>query len=49
MTLDFNQIENMVKKKTLASGNLHYRYPGQLVDSDYEYNAADLEDYFSHD
>lgn len=39
----------MIKKKTIASGNLQYRYPGQLVDSDYENNEADLEDYYSND
>ena len=44
LTLDIDQIDAYVQKKASASGNVLYRFPGQLVESDDERNAADVED-----
>jgi len=44
LQLDIDQIDAYIRKKASASGNVLYRYPGQLVESDDEYNAGDVED-----
>ena len=44
LTLDIDQIDGYIKKKASAAGEMLYRYPGQLVDSDDEYNAGDIEE-----
>ena len=44
LQLDIDQIDAYIKKKASASGNVLYKYPGQLVESDDEYNAGDVED-----
>lgn len=44
LTLEIDQIEGYIKKKAAAAGNMLFQYPGQLVDSDDEYNGGDIED-----
>ena len=46
--MEFDLIERMIAKKTAQAGNLTYKYPGQLEESDEEYNAGDLEDFASN-
>ena len=41
-TLDFYQIETLIAKRTESSGNMLYKYPGQLYESDDEINAGDI-------
>ena len=42
--MDLDEIEHMKQIKQAAAGNTLYRYPGQLLDSDEEVNAGDVED-----
>lgn len=42
--MDFEDIEIMKKAKQAAAGTALYRYPGELLDSDEDYHAADIED-----
>ena len=44
LQLDIDQIDAYIQKKASAAGTVLYRFPGQLVDSDDEYNAGDVED-----
>jgi hypothetical protein len=46
--MEFDDIERMIAKKTAQAGNLLYKYPGQLEESDEEWNAGDLEDIVSN-
>ena len=41
--MDFDEIELLKKAKQSSYGNALYRYPGELVDSDEDYNGADNE------
>lgn len=42
--MEYDDIERMIAKKTTQAGNLLYKYPGQLEESDDEYYAGGLED-----
>jgi len=44
LTLDIDQVDGYIKKKAAATGDLLYTYPGELIESENEYNAADIED-----
>jgi len=45
--MDFDEVEFMKAKKQQGSGLLLYQYPGELAESDEEYNGGDVEDYIS--
>lgn len=48
MQLDFDGIEQIIKKKQEMSGNRMYVYPGQLVETDELQNGGDCEDNFKN-
>lgn len=48
MQLDFDGIEQVIKKKQEMSGNRKYVYPGQLVETDELHNGGDCEDNYKH-
>ena len=45
--MDFEEVEFMKKQKQVGSGLLLYKYPGELAESDEEFNGGDVEDYIS--
>lgn len=47
--MDVEQIDLYIKQKQQQSGAKLFAYPGELVESDYEDNGADVENYLSSD
>ena len=43
--MGFEEVEYMKAKKHQGNGLLLYKYPGELAESDEEFNAGDVEDY----
>lgn len=42
--MEFDEIEALKAKKLANSGQALYQFPGELIDSDEDYNGGDVED-----